>query len=145
MFMTMLQLIPQVSGNDKCLTVPYDILDVNESHYGCHGYRFVILSMRWAPRQEIVQQRLYSAWGTNEGWRNSWAYNMAQPNDSMTLNAINVWFALKIKKRQKKQTLDWRVNIMACMWLNPIIPPPYIASWRLIRHSETVWNCGLLM
>jgi len=46
MFMTVLQLILQVSGNDKCLTVAYDILYVNESLYGCHGYRFAILSMR---------------------------------------------------------------------------------------------------
>jgi len=27
-------------------TLPYDIRVVNESHYGCHGYRSAILSVR---------------------------------------------------------------------------------------------------
>ena len=55
---------------------------------------------------------------------------MAQPKGSTTRNAINVWFALKIKKRQEKEDVDWRVNIMACMWLNPVITLPHIPSWR---------------
>jgi len=42
----MLQLILQVSRNDECLILPYDIVYVNESHYGCYGYRFAIFSVR---------------------------------------------------------------------------------------------------
>jgi len=145
MFMNMLQFILQVSRSDECL--PYYMISlmwVNRTTVAMvTGLPYCRCAMRWDWRNSSVEIVFCVRYERRLKKQLSLQHGTAKWQQDA--NAINVWFALKIKKRQKKEAVDWRVNIMTCMWLNPVITLPHITSWRLIRHGETVLNCRLLI
>jgi hypothetical protein len=71
---------------------------------------------------------------------------MAQPNGSTSMNGINAWFAVRIKTIEARGSGVAREHYGIHMAKSSHSAAPYaFMASRLIRHTETLCNCRLLI